>query len=162
MRLGKYGYVRVAAAVPDVMVGDTAHNAGEIADLIRNGADRHKIKVMVFPELSLTGYTCGDLFHQENLLAAAQKALEELLDRSYSTVRWYSMAEKCWASFRKRFCPTTMSFTKKGGFPPPYPGPATPFVYWAERSPSAKNFFFGAKAPLYVSEWRSARLPQRI
>ena len=82
MRLGKYGYVRVAAAVPDVRIGDPIRNAGEISELIRSGANEHGIQVMVFPELSLTGYTCSDLFHQKSLLVAARKALKELLDRT--------------------------------------------------------------------------------
>jgi NAD+ synthase (glutamine-hydrolysing) len=81
MKLGKYGYLRVAAAVPDVRIGDPARNAAEIFDRIRD-ADRHGVKVMVFPELSMTGYTCGDLFHQSSLLDAARQAMQELLDRT--------------------------------------------------------------------------------
>ncbi len=79
MKLGKYGYVRAAAAVPAVKVGEPLFNANEIAKLIVGGAERDGIKVMVFPELSLTGYTCADLFHQKNLLSAAKKALGNLL-----------------------------------------------------------------------------------
>ena len=81
MKLGKYGYTRVAAAVPDVRIGDPARNAAEISDRIRD-ADHHGVKVMAFPELSLTGYTCGDLFHQSSLLDAARQAMQELLART--------------------------------------------------------------------------------
>ena len=78
MILEKYGYVRAAAAVPRVKVADPAANAREIAALIKKGA-AEGVKVMVFPELSVTGYTCADLFHQRGLLDAAQGALRSIL-----------------------------------------------------------------------------------
>ena len=81
MKLGKYGYVRAAAAVPHVKVGDTAYNAEEIAKLIIEGVDQG-VKVMVFPELSVTGYTCADLFNQNSLLAGAQSALSMILEQT--------------------------------------------------------------------------------
>lgn len=79
MNLAKYGFTRVAAAVPRVLVADTEHNANEIAALVNRGAARDCIDVMVFPELSLTGYTCADLFHQKELLDGAVNALKKLL-----------------------------------------------------------------------------------
>jgi NAD+ synthase (glutamine-hydrolysing) len=82
MILEKYGYVRVAAAVPRVRIGDPAFNAREIAALVKKGAKEHDVKVMVFPELSVTGYTCSDLFHQRGLLDAAQTALRTILDET--------------------------------------------------------------------------------
>ncbi len=78
MNLGKYGMLRAAAAVPRVTVADPEKNADEILSLIKDGA-QHGIEVMVFPELSLTGYTCADLFHQRSLLSAAEEALFGLL-----------------------------------------------------------------------------------
>ena len=81
MKLGKYGFVRAAAAVPRVKVGDTAFNAGEISELIIKGAGEG-VQVMVFPELSATGYTCADLFNQNSLLDGAQTALESILERT--------------------------------------------------------------------------------
>ena len=81
MILEKYGYMRVAAAVPRVRVGDPAHNAREIVELVRRGAAKY-VKVMVFPELSVTGYTCSDLFHQRGLLNAAHCALGRLLEET--------------------------------------------------------------------------------
>ncbi len=82
MILEKYGYIRGAAAVPKVKIGDPVFNANEISALIKQGANSHGIRVMVFPELSLTGYTCADLFGQSCLLAAAQQALRELLEQT--------------------------------------------------------------------------------
>jgi NAD+ synthase (glutamine-hydrolysing) len=80
MILEKYGYIRAAAAVPRVRVGDPAHNAREIIRLIKEATAAHAVKVMVFPELSVTGYTCADLFHQKSLLTGAEAALREILD----------------------------------------------------------------------------------
>ncbi len=74
MKLSKYGYIRVAAAVPRTVVGDPAANGREISRLIREGAGLG-VRVMVFPELCVTGYTCADLFHQQALLDAAEAAL---------------------------------------------------------------------------------------
>ncbi len=70
----KDGFVKVAAASPDLRVADPAYNAGEIVDLIRR-ADDLGVKILVFPELSITGYTCGDLFFQKSLQKAADDAL---------------------------------------------------------------------------------------
>ncbi len=81
MKLGKYGFVRAAAAVPRVRVGDTAYNAPEISELILKGA-AHGVKVMVFPELSVTGYTCADLFNQSSLLNGAHAALAAILEKT--------------------------------------------------------------------------------
>ncbi|SHI21579.1 NH(3)-dependent NAD(+) synthetase [Sporobacter termitidis DSM 10068] len=81
MILEKYGYLRVAAAVPRVTVGNAAHNAREIVGLVKKGAEEH-IKVMAFPELSVTGYTCSDLFHQRSLLNGAAAALRTILDET--------------------------------------------------------------------------------
>lgn len=79
MKLAKYGYTRAAAAVPRVVVADPQSNADEISRLIRSGYDHDGVRVMVFPELALTGYTCSDLFNQNTLLVGAQHALEKLI-----------------------------------------------------------------------------------
>ena len=74
----KHGFIRVAAATPDVKVADPQFNRTEICALIRAGIVR-KAKLMVFPELSLTAYTCGDLFGQDALLSGARRELKEIL-----------------------------------------------------------------------------------
>jgi NAD+ synthase (glutamine-hydrolysing) len=73
-----HGFVRVAAAVPRVHVADPAANALAVRDLLALAQYQHA-DVVVFPELCLTGYTCGDLFQQPVLLDAAAAALERLL-----------------------------------------------------------------------------------
>ncbi|MDY3618008.1 NAD(+) synthase [Agathobaculum sp.] len=74
----KDGFIKVAAATPALRVADTAHNAAEIIKLAKEAAGRGA-SLVVFPELSLTGYTCGDLFLQETLLHGALHALETVL-----------------------------------------------------------------------------------
>jgi NAD+ synthase (glutamine-hydrolysing) len=69
-----HGFVRVATAVPKLRVGDCPYNAGEILALMAE-AEREGVAVVVFPELSLTGYTCGDLFQQDALRQGALDAL---------------------------------------------------------------------------------------
>ena len=63
------GFLRVAAATPEVKVADVQFNREEICRLIGEGREK-KAKIMVFPELCLTAYTCGDLFIQKPLLTA--------------------------------------------------------------------------------------------
>ena len=61
----KYGFFRVSAAVPKVTVGDPMANATEMLSMLQGMADSD---LVVFPELSLSAYTCGDLFHHRTLL----------------------------------------------------------------------------------------------
>ncbi len=74
--------IRVAAAVPRLRVGDVRHNAQQIAALIREEADSG---VIVFPELSVTGYTCADLFQSELLLQEAEAALLQIAEATEET-----------------------------------------------------------------------------
>ena len=78
------GFVRVAAAIPELRVADCAYNVARMADLVRKG-EEEKVQVICFPELSLTGYTCADLFQQQQLLSDAQKALNELQLLTFAT-----------------------------------------------------------------------------
>ena len=74
------GFLRVAAATPEIRVADCSYNAEQIRQEIEKApADT---ALLVFPELCLTGYTCGDLFLQPTLLQAAEQALADLLGRT--------------------------------------------------------------------------------
>lgn len=73
-----YGYVKVAAAVPRVKVADCKFNAGQIEKEIIT-ADGNGVQIIAFPELCLTGYTCGDLFAQQLLLEEAEMGLIQIL-----------------------------------------------------------------------------------
>jgi NAD+ synthase (glutamine-hydrolysing) len=75
--LYRHGYVRLAAAVPTVRIGDPHVNAQRTLELARQAADAGAA-VVVFPELGLAGYTSEDLFRQDALIEATAAALEEL------------------------------------------------------------------------------------
>ena len=70
----KQGFIKVTAVTPKVRVADPEYNAREICKGIEEAVERGA-KLIVFPELCLTGYTCGDLFLQELLLTRALDAL---------------------------------------------------------------------------------------
>ena len=76
-----YGYVKVAAAVPQVKVADCKFNAGEIEKEIII-AEGKGVQVIIFPELSITGYTCGDLLAQQLLLDEAEMGLIQVLNNT--------------------------------------------------------------------------------
>ncbi|NLM13337.1 MAG: NAD(+) synthase [Epulopiscium sp.] len=75
------GFIRIGGAVPKVTVCDCKKNTDEIIQLIEE-AKKNLVQVLVFPELCITGYTCGDLFSQKMLLEEAKKALQRILDYS--------------------------------------------------------------------------------
>ena len=70
----KDGFIKVSAATPDVRVGDCEYNADEIIRMVYE-MEEQRAKVMVFPELCITSYSCGDLFWQETLLNEAKVQL---------------------------------------------------------------------------------------
>ena len=63
----KDGFVKVAAASPELKVADCDYNGERILECIRE-AEQEGVKILVFPELCISGYTCGDLFLQDALL----------------------------------------------------------------------------------------------
>jgi len=73
-----YGYYRVAAAVNQTVVANPAKNAAEVLSLIQQ-AHKAEVSAVVFPELTLTGYTASDLFLNQTLLATQNEALSSLL-----------------------------------------------------------------------------------
>ncbi len=77
----KYGFVRVGAAVPKLKVADCHYNSHEIIKMIKKGEEK-AIKILVFPELSITSYTCGDLFYQDVLREDAFLCLYKILDET--------------------------------------------------------------------------------
>ena len=77
----KYGFIKVAAAVPAVKVADVEYNVGEIEKLMALAEEQH-VEIVCFPELCVTGYTCQDLFKEQLLLSKAEEGLMLLLDFS--------------------------------------------------------------------------------
>lgn len=75
----KHGFVKVAAVTPKIKVADTKYNIEQIIGSYNEAYERGA-RVIVFPELCITGYTCNDLFLQETLLCAAKEALCDFID----------------------------------------------------------------------------------
>ena len=73
------GFVKVAAVTPDIRVADTAYNTENICRMIDETV-KEGAKIIVFPELCVTGYTCSDLFTQDILLQDARKAMFEIAE----------------------------------------------------------------------------------
>ena len=73
------GFIKVAAGTPEIKVADCRHNAEACFTLMREAA-KQGVKVLVLPELCLTGYTCGDLFLHDTLLRGAEEALATVLE----------------------------------------------------------------------------------
>ena len=75
------GFIKVASAIPKVKVADCRHNVVEIIHLIGKAATSG-VQIVVFPELSITGYTCGDLFLQQTLQEEALSGMLEIAERT--------------------------------------------------------------------------------
>ena len=80
----KHGFVKVAAITPKIKVADPVYNAKVICEEMDKAVQKGA-KLLVFPELCLTGYTCQDLFLQETLLQAAEEALRLVMAHTEGT-----------------------------------------------------------------------------
>ncbi|WP_101698464.1 NAD(+) synthase [Clostridium minihomine] len=77
----KDGFFRIAAATPVIRVADCEHNGAAILGLMEQAAQQ-QVGAVVFPELCVTGYTCGDLFRDSTLIQGAEATLANLLDKT--------------------------------------------------------------------------------
>lgn len=77
----KDGFIKIACATPELKVADCDYNADKIIELIKE-AHGKGVKIICFPELSLTGYTCGDLFLQSALLNSAEENILRIADET--------------------------------------------------------------------------------
>ncbi|MDD2397897.1 MAG: NAD(+) synthase [Tissierellia bacterium] len=76
-----FEYMRVAVAVPSLRVADPNYNVKEIIKISLKASEQ-KVRVLVFPELCITGYTCQDLFYQKTLINECQEALSFLMEET--------------------------------------------------------------------------------
>src|SRR3989338_4295893 len=76
-RASNYGFVRIAAAVPKIKVGDINNNVEQIIQFTKRASGQNA-SIIVFPELSITGYTMGDLFHQQIVIEKTKEALGQI------------------------------------------------------------------------------------
>lgn len=79
--IDNFGYVKVAVSTPNLKVSDVDYNVQEISFELEK-AKKQGVKLIVFPELCITGYTCGDLFYQETLLNSAKNGLRKIVEYS--------------------------------------------------------------------------------
>ncbi len=77
-------FIRIACAVPAVKVGDVKKNAQDIC-VYMDRANEAGADIVLFPELALTGYSCGDLFFQDSLIRAVREGLRQIADHSANT-----------------------------------------------------------------------------
>jgi len=71
------GFYRVAASSPEIYLGDCVNNADNIIHIAESLAKKD-VQLVVFPELSITGYSCADMFLRKGLLAQAQQELDRI------------------------------------------------------------------------------------
>ena len=76
-----YGFIKVAAATPQLRVADTDFNSERIIECTKN-AHEQGVKVITFPELAITSASCGDMFRRNSLLSAARTALKRIIDET--------------------------------------------------------------------------------
>ena len=78
-----YGFIKVASAIPELRVADCKFNISKIEELIRKAEEKH-VRIICFPEMSITAYSCGDLFFQQKLVGDAESALKDLIESTAS------------------------------------------------------------------------------
>jgi NAD+ synthase (glutamine-hydrolysing) len=76
--MNNHGFYKIAAAIPEIRVADCIFNAKQIKNLLID-ACKQDVEIVCFPELSVTGYTCGDLFLQKTLIQKAEETVANLL-----------------------------------------------------------------------------------
>ena len=100
----EYGFIKTGAFSPKIKVADCEHNAAVIIEGMRS-AQAQNVKMLVLPELCITGYTCGDLFLQNTLLEGALEPAETCLSlqgcplrlwASFTTARPLFLTVGCW------------------------------------------------------------------
>ena len=79
----RFGFIKCAAASPSLKVADCDYNVSEIIDTIKTSS-KQGVKLLVFPELCITGYSCNDLFFQNALLSSAASGLQKIIKASRS------------------------------------------------------------------------------
>ena len=80
-KINEMGFVRVAAVSPELKVADIDFNKNEILQQI-SLANEKQCQIILFPELAITSYSCGDLFYQSYLLEGSLKAIEEIAQQN--------------------------------------------------------------------------------
>jgi len=152
-------YVRVAACVPKLVVADCSYNIERILEMVKK-AHEEQVNVLVFPELSITGYTCADLFFQGSLIQGAEDALSYLLKETKEIdmviavgipvdVRnqLFNCAAICHKGkllglVPKMYLPNSGEFNERRWFSPAYDTPWDSINYCSQNVPFGNNILF--------------------
>ncbi|HIX14150.1 MAG TPA: NAD(+) synthase [Candidatus Hungatella pullicola] len=157
----KHGFIRVAAATPDVKVADVEFNCAQICSLIQK-AEENKAKIIVFPELSLTAYTCADLFAQDALLKKTETCFKDIVETTkgldilaFVGLPWlrggklYNVAAAVWngtvlGMVPKKNLPNYSEFYERRYFQPGFETPVT--INWEGQSfPMGTDILFACE-----------------
>ena len=156
----KHGFIKVAAITPRIKVADPVYNGRQICERMEEAVEKGA-KIIVFPELCLTGYTCGDLFLQELLLKTAKEQLRVIADASEGNdalvfvglpvekdYKLYNVAAaihdgKVLGMIPKRFIPAYAEFFETRHFTPVNQTPE-PFLWEDEEIPFGSSLLFQA------------------
>lgn len=156
----KHGFIKVAAITPRIKVADPVYNGRQICERMEEAVEKGA-KIIVFPELCLTGYTCGDLFLQELLLKTAKEQLRVIADASEGNdalvfvglpvekdYKLYNVAAaihdgKVLGMIPKRFIPAYAEFYETRHFTPGNQTPE-PFLWEDEEIPFGSSLLFQA------------------
>ena len=152
-------FVRAATAVPKLKVADCDYNISQMIEIAAEAADKH-VQILVFPELCITGYTCGDLFFQSALTQGAEKAAGELLKatRNMDMVvlagmpiavknQLFNCAALCHKGkilgiIPKMYLPNSGEFGERRWFSPAYDLAWDEISYCGQRVPMGNNILF--------------------
>lgn len=158
----KHGFVKAAAVTPKIKVAEPEYNAGQICTCMEEAIGR-EAKIIVFPELCLTGYTCGDLFLQELLLHSAKEQLQVVCEASEGSDalvfvglpvqkdhKLYNVAAaiqngEVLAMIPKRYIPAYAEFYEARHFTPGNQTPE-PFLWEEKEIPFGTDILFQADA----------------
>ena len=131
--MNNYGFIKVASGVPKVKVANPSYNANEIYNLVKE-AKKEGVKILITPELSISSYTCADLFFQDTLLEKCEEELEKLVKKTAKDdmfivvgmpIRYKNALYNCAVAFLngeilgvipKEFIPTHSEFYEKRWF----------------------------------------------
>ena len=165
-----FGFIRVAAAIPELKVADCAFNSQKIEQLVRK-ANEQEVQIVCFPELSVTGYTCADLFNQRLLLEQAELEVERLLaalatsssiyiigvpmhvaDKLYNAAV-VCQSGKIWGIVPKTYIPNDVEFDEKRWFESAKNSSQTAVEYAGQQLiPFGTNLLFGDSNATFAIE----------
>ena len=167
--MNNVGFIRVGAAIPEVKVCDCFFNIEKMNELILE-ADDHQVEILCFPELSVTAYTCGDLFNQQILIESAEKALLQLLAETRHLAitfivgmpvlihnKLYNAAIVCHQGnisgiVPKSYLPNENEWYEKRWFTEPATHSPSIITFAGQQAPFGVNLLFGNSACLFAIE----------